>query len=107
MNLLSKMLFVSAAAALTLAPMSASALPPDCDVQCVDTPPCWLVCAIPWGSRVITCEQWFNDYEFGTCTPDAQPPSEEEELSSVEPRQHSTPGMAAACQPTAELMSAR
>ncbi|ATB51038.1 hypothetical protein [Corallococcus macrosporus] len=108
MNLFSKTLFVSAAAVLTLAPMSASALPPDCDVQCEGTPPCWLVCAVPWGMRVITCEQWINDYALGgTCTPDAQDPYEEEELSSVEPRQGDMPGMASACHSTPELTSAR
>ncbi|WP_163781889.1 hypothetical protein [Myxococcus vastator] len=99
MNLLSKTLFVSAVALVTFSPLSASALPPDCDVQCADEAPCSLVCAVPWGMRVITCERWFSDYELGgTCTPDAQLPSEEEdELSSVEPRQSNAPGMAAAC----------
>lgn len=98
MNLLSRTLAASAAA-LILAPLSAMALPPDCDVQCVDTPSCSLVCAIPWSFRVITCEKWFNDYEVGgTCSSDAQEPSEDEdELSSVEPRQSVMPGMASAC----------
>ncbi|WP_426755602.1 hypothetical protein [Myxococcus sp. Y35] len=109
MNLLAKTLLTSVAATLTLAPFSASALPPDCDVQCTDNPPCWLVCAVPWGMRVITCEQWFNDYELGgTCSPDAQPSSEEEdELSSAEPSQSVMPGMASACQAPVLVSSAQ
>ncbi len=109
MQLLAKTLLASAAAALTLAPLSASALPPDCDVQCVEDPPCSLVCAVPWGTRIITCEKWFNDYELsGTCTPGAQvPPDEEEAQSSAEPLQGASSGIALACQAQAVTANAR
>jgi len=67
MNLFSKSL-LAGLAALALAPSSASALPPDCDDQCQDTPPCWLVCTVPGGRRIITCGEWFEDWSVGTCT---------------------------------------
>jgi hypothetical protein len=70
MNLFSKTLL--AGAALMLAPLSASALPPDCSQERCDGAPCWLVCAVPWGMKVITCEQWVTEYEYGTCVDGAR-----------------------------------
>ncbi len=45
--------FLLAAAFLTLAPTTASALPPQCDEICFDTDDCDTLCA--FGSRVTTC----------------------------------------------------
>lgn len=67
MKLFSKSL-LAGLAALALAPASASALPPDCDYQCTETPACWLVCTVPWGSRVITCGEWYEDWGGEACT---------------------------------------
>lgn len=45
-----------------LAPLSALALPPDCDVVCVEFESCDSTCAVPWGSRIINCGRWATEY---------------------------------------------
>ncbi|MFY2559299.1 hypothetical protein ACN469_16825 [Corallococcus terminator] len=83
MNLLPKSLFAGLAA-LVLAPLSASALPPDCSQdRCNENEPCWLVCAIPWSMQVVTCGEWVTEWEYGTCGGAARD-TEEAELSSSE-----------------------
>ncbi|MCP3166450.1 hypothetical protein [Myxococcus qinghaiensis] len=86
MKLLPRSLFAGVAA-LVLAPLSASALPPDCSQdRCNASEPCWLVCALPWSMKVITCEEWVTEYEYGTCDASARA-EEEDELSSSESSQ--------------------
>ncbi|MFY1829404.1 hypothetical protein ACN47A_26035 [Myxococcus fulvus] len=76
MKRISKSLF----AALALAPLSALALPPDCDVRCVSPIPCRIVCAIPWTMDVVTCGVWVEDYDPGaSCVPGATAGAREEE----------------------------
>lgn len=58
MKLLSRSLLL--APVVLLAPLSASALPPDCDVQCKPTRSCTLLCTDI--SSVITCG------EYGVCS---------------------------------------
>ena len=50
--------FGTALAVLTLVPLSASALPKDCDEVCTFSTPCDIVCAVPGAFRVITCGEW-------------------------------------------------
>ncbi len=50
--------FGTALAVLTLAPLSASALPKDCDEVCTFNTPCDTVCALPGSFKVITCGAW-------------------------------------------------
>ncbi|MCY1002781.1 hypothetical protein OWM54_37090 [Myxococcus sp. MISCRS1] len=82
MNRISKALF----AALALAPLSALALPPDCDARCVSPIPCRIVCAIPWTMQVVSCGVWVEDYDPGaSCVPDtAAQAGEEEQMFSSE-----------------------
>ncbi|MBZ4414723.1 hypothetical protein K8640_41565 [Myxococcus sp. XM-1-1-1] len=81
MNRISKSLF----AALALAPLSALALPPDCDVRCVATTPCRIVCAIPWTMQVVSCGVWVEDYDPGAaCAPGLTAEAGEEPLFSSE-----------------------
>lgn len=63
--------------AVLLAPLTASARPPDCDVQCRPTSSCTLLCSD--FTSVITCG------EYGICaaTLHAEPPSEPQ--ASVQP----------------------
>lgn len=81
MNLVSKSL-LAGLAALALVPASASALPPDCDDQCTDSPPCWLVCTVPGGRRIITCGEWYEDWGGQACG--AAREDIEQELMSIE-----------------------
>ncbi|MCK8502904.1 MULTISPECIES: hypothetical protein [Myxococcus] len=83
MKRISKVLF----AALALAPLSALALPQDCDVRCVSSTPCRIVCAIPWSMQVVTCGVWVADYDPGAaCAPGltAETPEEAQLFSSEE-----------------------
>ncbi|NVJ25010.1 hypothetical protein HUW62_27660 [Myxococcus sp. AM011] len=82
MKLFSKSLLVGVAA-LALSPTSASALPRDCDERCLSTTPCWVVCALPWNTTVVTCGEWFEEWEAGTCAAGAREDIEEE-LMSIE-----------------------
>lgn len=76
MKRISKSLF----AVLALAPLSALALPPDCDVRCVSPTPCRIVCALPWSMKVVTCGVWVSDYDPGaSCGPSATGEAREEE----------------------------
>ncbi|NTX01027.1 hypothetical protein [Myxococcus sp. CA040A] len=98
MKLLSKSLFAGVAA-LVLAPLSASALPPDCSQdRCNESTPCWLVCAIPWSMQVVTCEEWVTEWEYGTCG-GAALGTEEEELSSSESSRDDAALVAPICAP--------
>ncbi|MCY1015560.1 hypothetical protein [Pyxidicoccus sp. MSG2] len=86
MKLFSKSLL---AAVLTLAPLSALALPPDCDVKCTGTASCSGICAKPWSVEIITCGEWVEDYGEifgGSCTPSLSP-ALDEEAASVGPGQ--------------------
>ncbi|RYZ42029.1 MAG: hypothetical protein EOO71_09845 [Myxococcaceae bacterium] len=58
MKMISKT-FLAGAAVLFLAPLTASALPLQCDQRCKPTTPCTIVCAV--GGFVITCG------DYGTC----------------------------------------
>ncbi|AKF82343.1 hypothetical protein MFUL124B02_27335 [Myxococcus fulvus 124B02] len=76
MKRISKWLF----AALALAPLSALALPQDCDVLCVSPIPCQIVCAIPWSTRVVSCGFWVEAYDPGaSCVPSATAEAREEQ----------------------------
>jgi hypothetical protein len=76
MKRISKSLF----AALALAPLSALALPPDCDVRCTSAIPCRIVCAIPWTMQVVTCGAWVADYDpSAACAPGLTAEDREEE----------------------------
>ncbi|NMO17730.1 hypothetical protein HPC49_23840 [Pyxidicoccus fallax] len=57
------------AAVLTLAPLSALALPPDCDVRCSETISCSTICALPWAFEVITCGEWVDWDPSASCAP--------------------------------------
>jgi len=82
MKLISKSLFAGVAA-LVLAPLSALALPPDCDEICVESEPCDTTCAVPFTSRIINCGIWQDLYHHpGTCTSTLAEGSEEELMSS-------------------------
>ncbi|AKF82342.1 hypothetical protein MFUL124B02_27330 [Myxococcus fulvus 124B02] len=72
--------------ALVLAPLSALALPPDCDVICEEFEACDTTCAVPWTTRIINCGRWATEYHSGTtCTPYlAAEGGEEEALMSSE-----------------------
>ncbi|NOK23109.1 hypothetical protein [Corallococcus carmarthensis] len=65
-----------AAASLFLLPLSASALPPDCDSQCKPTRSCTLLCTM--GSSVITCG------EYGICS-GASPVAPSDPRASAQP----------------------
>lgn len=75
MNSCSKMLL--AGAALLLTPLTASALPEDCDVACEPTTPCWVRCALPWNTTIVTCGVWVEEYSVGTCGQTLDAPAEE------------------------------
>ncbi|NVJ21605.1 MULTISPECIES: hypothetical protein [Myxococcus] len=84
MKLISKSSFAGVLA-LVLAPLSASALPLDCDIACEEFESCSLKCAVPWTSRVITCGMWADLYHSGTtCVPTLTAEDIEEELMSSE-----------------------
>ena len=51
-----------ALAALALVPVTAVALPQDCDVVCECDAPTSQVCAVPGGRKVITCNTWCGFY---------------------------------------------
>ncbi len=57
------------AAVLTLAPLSALALPPDCDVRCSESVSCSTICALPWAFEVITCGEWVDWDPSASCAP--------------------------------------
>ena len=83
MKFFSKSLLASAAV-LTLAPASALALPPDCDVKCTGTASCSSICAKPWSFEVLTCGEWLADYGDiygGSCNPSLSPTLDEEDAS--------------------------
>ncbi len=75
MKLLSRSLLL--APVLLLAPLTASALPPDCAIQCRPTRPCSLLCTD--GSSVITCG------EYGSCGGALQAAPASEPQASVQP----------------------
>lgn len=75
-SLFSKSLFAGVAV-LFLAPMSAGALPRDCDVQCTPTSSCRLLCAV--GSSVINCG------EYGVCVGATLQVAPSEPQASVQP----------------------
>ncbi|QSQ18794.1 hypothetical protein JY651_25890 [Pyxidicoccus parkwayensis] len=76
MKLFSKPLL---AAVLTLAPLSALALPQDCDLACDADSSCSLRCALPWSFQVVTCGQWVERYDpTATCAPDFDSTLEDE-----------------------------
>lgn len=84
MKLISKSLFAGVSA-LVLAPLSALALPPDCDDICVEFEACNTTCAVPWTTRIINCGIWQDLYhQPGSCVP-ALAEGSEEELMSSEP----------------------
>ncbi|MBZ4414722.1 hypothetical protein K8640_41560 [Myxococcus sp. XM-1-1-1] len=69
MKLMSKTLLAGFAACV-LSPLSALALPPDCDVICEEFEACDTTCAVPWTTRIINCGRWQTEYhQPGTCTP--------------------------------------
>ncbi|MFP2926971.1 hypothetical protein ACLESO_17580 [Pyxidicoccus sp. 3LG] len=75
---------LASVAALTLTPLSALALPPDCDVKCTGTARCSSICAKPWSFEVVTCGEWLEDYGDvygGSCNPSFSPTLEEEDAS--------------------------
>ncbi|MCP3102652.1 hypothetical protein LZ198_27630 [Myxococcus sp. K15C18031901] len=84
MNPFSKKLLL-AGAALLLTPLTASALPEDCDTACEPTTPCWVRCALPWNTTIVTCGVWVEEYSVGTCGETLTAPSEEPR-ASVEPQ---------------------
>lgn len=84
MKLFSKSLL---AAALSLAPLSALALPPACDERCIEPVKCSSLCSKPWALEVLTCGEWLEDYGDifgGSCTPSLSP-TLDEEADSVAP----------------------
>lgn len=82
MKSISKTLFAGVAA-LVLAPLSALALPQDCDDICGESEPCDTTCAVPWTSRIVNCGIWRDVYHSGTaCMPTLADGSEEELMSS-------------------------
>ncbi|MCP3064897.1 hypothetical protein LXT21_39610 [Myxococcus sp. K38C18041901] len=85
MNRISKTL-LTGLTALVLSPLSALALPPDCDVICADFEACDTTCAVPWTTRIINCGRWETEYhQPGMCTPSlAAEGNEEESLMSSE-----------------------
>ncbi|AGC44070.1 hypothetical protein MYSTI_02754 [Myxococcus stipitatus DSM 14675] len=82
MKLISKSLFAGVAA-LVLSPLSASALPPDCDEICWELEACNTTCAVPWTTRIINCGIWEDQYhQPGSCQPSLSEGGEEELMSS-------------------------
>lgn len=49
-------------AASFLAPATASALPPDCDVSCDCYEPCTTKCTLPGTNKIITCGSTVYDW---------------------------------------------
>ncbi|MCP3162530.1 hypothetical protein [Myxococcus qinghaiensis] len=94
-------------AALTLTPLSALALPPDCDVKCTGTARCSSICAKPWSFEVLTCGEWLEDYGDiygGSCNPNFSP-TLEEEAASMAPDRDSADDSAWDCRETAQSAS--
>ncbi|MCY1002782.1 hypothetical protein OWM54_37095 [Myxococcus sp. MISCRS1] len=86
MKLMSKTLLAGFVACV-LSPLSALALPPDCDDICVEYESCDTTCAVPWSTRIITCGRWATEYHHPNpaCMPSlAAEGSEEESLLSSE-----------------------
>ncbi|GEN09157.1 hypothetical protein SAMN05443572_105411 [Myxococcus fulvus] len=85
MKLVSKTL-LAGFTAWVLSPLSALALPPDCDEICVEFEACDTTCAVPWTTRIINCGRWETEYhQPGACTPSlAAEEGEEESLMSSE-----------------------
>ncbi|PTL80312.1 hypothetical protein [Vitiosangium sp. GDMCC 1.1324] len=73
---------LASAAVLTLMPLSALALPLDCDDACTDTTPCSDRCAIPWSFQVVTCGKWLDYDPSSSCAPGVTS-TEEEESATV------------------------
>lgn len=68
---------LTVSAVLSLAPATALALRPDCDVSCTEhdgvVTPCSTLCTKPWSIEVVTCGQWVATYGYqypdNTCAP--------------------------------------
>ncbi|QSQ24691.1 hypothetical protein JY651_07005 [Pyxidicoccus parkwayensis] len=84
MKFFSKALFASAAVFI-LAPTSALALRPDCDVTCFETTPCSTYCTKPWTSQLTTCGVWVatwgQSYPENSCAPSLGPASDDDEAA--------------------------
>ncbi len=83
---------IAALAALARVPMTASALPLDCDLACECDSPYDMVCTIPGGRTVITCTRWCSMYAYvappeGSTVAQVEESSGTEELVCREPQQ--------------------